>query len=103
MTGWGSPTNVTFHIMRRSEIPDMASSGIPDTAGKNTRRRIQAIANRHAFHANSIKQTEPDKHLQPFTQFHLERNKIAKPHTLFFKIIVLDKNNVLNVILDNNR
>lgn len=80
----------------------MASSDIPDTTGKNT-RRIQAIANRHALHANSIKQTEPDKHLLPFTQFHLEWNKIAKPHTLFFKIIVLDKNNVLNFILDNNR
>ena len=48
-------TNVVFQVMTRSEIPDMAGSVIPDTAGRKTpRRRTQAIAKCYAFHANAI-------------------------------------------------
>ena len=49
-------TNVTFHVMTRPEITDIAGSDIPDTAGRKTkRRRTQAIAKGYAFHANAIK------------------------------------------------
>ena len=48
-------TNAAFHVMTRSEIPDIADSNIPDMADRKTRRRgTHAIAKRFAFLANAI-------------------------------------------------
>ena len=48
-------TSVAFHVMTRSEIPDMAGADIPDTAVRKARRRkrTQGIAKHYAFHANA--------------------------------------------------
>ena len=46
-------TNVAFHVITRSEILNMTGSDIPNTAGRVTQRRTQAIAKRFAFHTNA--------------------------------------------------
>ena len=52
--------NVTFHVMTRSKILDMAGSNIPDMTGRKLRRRrrrrkTQTIANRYTIQASTKK------------------------------------------------
>ena len=52
----GVTTNMTFQVMTRPEISDMAGFDILGTTGRVTRRRTRAIAKRFGFHANAIKE-----------------------------------------------